>query len=119
MTLADLREYVWRRLPVRKHLVGRQAMDDVVTLIVENWQGDYMAAAATDAERAVVCGAIVADVKRAHQWQSGQEPGNYVFFWAIILQALVAVAVQKIIEWWLQRRSHRLLIEGWQRELTR
>lgn len=118
MTLADLQEHVWRRMPLRKHIAGRQAVDDITALIVENWQGEYMGAAADDAERAVVSRAIAAAVKRSHQWQSGKDANEYGFFWALILQAVVSAAIQLVLKWWLERRSHRAMLTVWQHELT-
>ena len=118
MTLADLQEHVWRRMPLRKHLAGRQAVDDITALIVENWQGEYMGAAANDAERAVVAKAIAAAVKRGHQWQSGKDANEYGFLWTLILQAVVSAAIQLILKWWLERRSHRAMLTVWQHELT-
>ena len=119
MTLADLQEHVWRRLPLRKHIAGRQAADDITALIVEHWPGDYMAEAVDEAERAVVCEAIAAAVKRGHQWHSGKDANEYGFFWALILQALVSAAIQLILKWWLERRTNRLLMTCWQYELTK
>lgn len=119
MTLADLQEHVWRRMPLRKHLAGRQAVDDITALIVENWPGDYMAEAVDEAERAVVCEAIAAAVKRGHQWHSGKDANEYGFFWTLILQAVVSAAIQLILKWWLERRSHKAMLLVWQHELTR
>ena len=119
MTLSDLQEHVWRHMPMRKHMVGRKAMDDLTTLIVENWQGEYMGEAADDAERAVVAKAIADAVKRSHQWQSGKDANEYGFFWTLILQAVVSAAIQLILKWWLERRTNRLLMTCWQYELTK
>lgn len=118
MTLADLQEHVWRRMPLRKHVAGRQAVNDITALIVENWQGDYMGQAVDDAERAVVCTAIASAVKRSHQWQSGKDHAEYGLLWALLLQAVVSAAIQLILKWWLERRSHRALLAVWQHELT-
>lgn len=118
MKLSGLQEHVWRRMPLRKHLVGRQTVDDITALIVENWQGEYMGEAADDAERAVVAKAIADAVKRGHQWQSGKDANEYGFFWTLILQAVVSAAIQLILKWWLERRTNRLLMTCWQHELT-
>ena len=118
MTLADLQEHVWHRMPLRKHIAGRQAVDDITALIVENWQGDYMGAAANATERAIVAKAIAAAVKRGHQWQSGKDANEYGFLWTLILQAVVSAAIQLILKWWLERRSHRAMLTVWQHELT-
>lgn len=119
MRLSDLQDHVWRRMPMRKHMVGRKAMDDLTTLIVENWQGEYMGEAADEAERAVVSQAIAGAVTRSHQWQSGKDAKEYGFLWALILQAVVSAAIQLILKWWLERRTNRLLMTCWQYELTK
>ena len=42
MTRDELYEHVWRRLPMRKYMVGRETVHDLTTLAIENWEGEYL-----------------------------------------------------------------------------
>ncbi len=119
MTIADLQTYVWRRLGVRKFLVGRATCDDFVQLAVENWAGEFLKYAQEQRERNIVAGVIVADIKRAHQVMSGREAAEYGMVWALVLQAVASAAVQLILKWWLERRANRVLLAVWKQEATR
>ncbi len=119
MTLSDLQTYVWRRLGMRKFLVGRATCDDFVQLAVENWAGQFMKHALDQRERNVVSGVIVADIKRAHQVMSGRESAEYGMIWALVLQAVASAVVQLILKWWLERRANRVLLAVWQQEATK
>ena len=119
MTIRDLQTYVWRRLGVRKFLVGRAACDDLVQLAVKNWAGEFLKHAENDEERQIVAGVILQNVKRAHQVASGEDAQEYGVWWVFVLQAVASAIVQLIIKWWLDRRSNRVLMAVWKQELTR
>lgn len=119
MTLADLQEDVWHRLPaLRKRIAGRDAVDSIVAQAVANWPGEFMGSANSDTERLVVCNGLLVAVKRGCQLESGYDAQEYGFVWMLLLQALASLAVQLILKWWLERRSHRALLTVWQHELT-
>lgn len=120
MTLDELREQCWQALPpVRKRVVGREIVNDLVTLSVENWQSEYLNACHTNHEMGVYAAALRGNVKRGHQVTSGLEPQEYGFLWALLLQAVATAVIQWLIKWWLERSSNRVLMAGWQQELTR
>ena len=119
MTLDEIHEYVWSRLPMRKYMAGREAVRDLVTLAVENWEGEYLGHATSEEGREVVAMSIAARVKRAHQVMSDKEPQEYGMLWTLLLGALVNAVVQILVRWWLERQSHRVLMAGWQQEMTR
>jgi hypothetical protein len=94
MTLADLQAQCWAALPpIRKRLVGRDTVNDLVQLSVANWSGDYLAACQDNQQRDVYVHALLTHVKREHQAMSGQEPREYGFIWAFLLQAVAVAAV--------------------------
>jgi hypothetical protein len=120
MTLADLQEQCWAALPpIRKRLAGRQAVDDIVTLAVENWAGEYLNACQDNDQRGVYVTALLGQVKRGHQVLSGKEPQEYGFIWMILLQAVAVAAIEWLVKWWLDRRANRVLMTVWQHELTK
>jgi hypothetical protein len=119
VTLQDLQAHVWRRLGMRKFLVGRETCNDFVQLAVENWAGEFLWHAQDDDERRIVSGVIVNDIKRAHQVISGREAAEYGMVWALVLQAVASAVVQLILKWWLDRRANRVLLAVWKQEATR
>lgn len=119
MTLPNLQELVWRKLPLRKRLAGRKAVDDLVQLTVEAWPVDYMNHAADDAERQVVCLEIEQSVKRLYTACSSVDSVTMGILWTFLLQALASLVVQKILEWWLERRANRAFLVAWKHELTK
>ena len=118
MTVADLQEHVWRRLGVRRLVVGRQTVDDLVELSVEEWPCEILSHARDDEQRQIVLISTLASVKRAYQVVSGKDVEEYGFFWAFLLQAVAAAVVQIILKWWLERNANRTLIRCWQADRT-
>lgn len=118
MTLADLQNHVWQRLGLRKHLAGRQAVDDLTRLVVENWQSEYLNHAPDDLSQGIVCHGIAVAVKRSHQWQSGRDTPEYGMLWSLVLGSIVSAIISTVLRWWLERRSHRAMLTVWQHELT-
>lgn len=119
MTLEEFQDDVWRRLGPRKHMAGRGTVRDLVQLTIEQWDGEMLGYCESERERSVVAANIVANVRRMYHAVSGYSDAEFGFLWAIILSAVVSAIVQLIIKWWFERASNRVLLMGWQRELTR
>ena len=116
MTPADLKEHVWRRLGPRKWLVGREQVDLLTQLAVENWQTEYYNAADSDAERAIVADGTLIAVKRMHQAVGGYGDREYGMIWTLLLSAVASAIIQVVLKWWLERRSNRVMMLIWQQE---
>jgi hypothetical protein len=119
VTLPDLQLWVWRELPIRKVLVGRRVVDDLVQLTVETWPAEYMNHATNATEREVVAKEVERSVRRLHHACTAVDDTTYGVLWTFVLQALASLVVRLILEWWLERRSNRALLVTWQQELTR
>ena len=119
MTLPDLQLWVWRELPIRKVLVGRRVVDDLVQLTVETWPAEYMNHATNATEREVVAKEVERSVRRLHHACTAVDDATYGVLWTFVLQALASLVVRLILDWWLERRSNRALLVTWQQELTR
>jgi hypothetical protein len=119
MNLDGLQKHVWRSLPARRLLAGRSTVNDLVQLTIEAWPTDYMNAAASDEERAIVAADIERSVKRLHQACSNADSASYGMLWAFLLQGLVSLIVQKILEWWLEQRANRAFLIVMKHELTK
>ena len=116
MTPADLKEHVWRKLGPRKWLVGREQVDLLTQLAVENWQTEYYNAADSDQERAIVAEGTLIAVKRMHQAVGGYSDREYGMIWAFLLSAVASAIIQVVLRWWLERRSNRVMMLIWQQE---
>jgi hypothetical protein len=119
VTVADLKLFVWRNVGIRRHLVGRQVIDDFTELAVQHWESEAYTHAVSGDQQAVVTEEVLRSVKRGYQIVSDKEPQEYGFFWALVLQAVASIVVQLILRWWLDARINRVRILIWQQELTR
>jgi hypothetical protein len=117
VNLDDLKTHVWRRLPVRKFVAGRRAIDDLVELAVANWDHKMLDLCVNDEQRAIVSRTISDSMKRGHQVVSGKEVQEYGFVWVIVLGALANLIVQIVLQWWMERRANRVLLMAWQSEM--
>jgi hypothetical protein len=120
MTLNDLKDTIWRQLPLRKILLGREAVDDLVELTVHNWEAEPLNHCTTDAQRQVVLRNTLHSVRRGYQVISGKDVDEYsMFFWPILLQAIASLVVQLIMRWWLEARMNRVRMVVWKTEMHR
>lgn len=120
MTLADLQEQCWASLPpLRKRIVGRDTVNDFVTLAVENWEGEYLNACQDNQQRGVYVSSLLGHMKRLHQAASPYEAQEYGFIWMFLLQAVAVAVIEYLVKWWLERRANRVLLEGWKAEMTK
>jgi hypothetical protein len=119
MNFDGLQEYVWDRLGPRKWVAGRRHVRDLVQLTVENWEPDKLLHCTSEREQAVYAVAVGNNVKRMYHACSGYSDAEFGFLWAIVLSAIVSAIVQILIKWWFSEASHRVLMEGWRKELTR
>ncbi len=120
MTVADLKLWVWRNVGIRRHLVGRQVIDDFTELAVQHWESEAYTHAVSGDQQAIVTEEVLRSVKRGYQIVSDKDdPQEYGFFWALVLQAVASIVVQLILRWWLDARINRVRILIWQQELTR
>lgn len=118
MTLTDLKAHVWKRLGPRKWLVGREQVDLLTQLTIENWQTEYYKVADSDQERAIVAQGTLVAVKRMHAAVGGYGEREYGMIWALLLSAVVSAIIQVVLKWWLERRSNQVMLLVWQQEAT-
>jgi hypothetical protein len=119
VTVADFKLWVWRHLGIRRHLVGRQTIDDFTELAIQHWEPQLLNQCADQTQREVVLEEVLKSVKRGYQVVSGKEPEEYGFFWALVLQAVASIVVQLVLRWWFESRMNRVRMLVWQQELTR
>lgn len=120
MIQQELRDAIWDELPpLRKHILGRQRIDNVITLAIEQCPDDlFRHVEHNDGQQDVVLAAWKSAVKR--RYCIAYEGDGVQFgplFW-IILSPLIQYVIKRLLEWWLESSSHRLLLAGWKRELA-
>ncbi len=120
MTQQDLRDELWDELPfARKHLIGRERVDDLITMSIESCPLDALNVIGQDSpEQDVVAQAWAGDVKRSFCLICGDEKTFGPLFW-ILISPLLQYILNRLIEWWFDRPSHRVVMTGWKRELTK
>ena len=113
MTFDDLTDQCWAALPpIRKRLVGRDAVRHMLEDAVAEWDSDAIGACQGPADLDAYGAALVDRVKT-------RRSGEYGFVLAsILLTAVLVAVVQWLVTWWLDRNFNRVMIAGWQREMT-
>jgi hypothetical protein len=115
--MKELEAYVWRRLGVRKHLAGRETVNELTRLAVENWQTEYLRAAKDENEIKIVEQGMLASVKRMHEAVGNYGSKEYGFIWIFLFQALASAVIQIIVKWWLESNANKIRIEAWRKEM--
>lgn len=93
-----LRDYVRRRGGLRVAMHGRVA-DQVLDEIVAGWP----IGCPVERMEEVIRARVAVRLKKRY--------GSIVAM--LLLGALVNVLVRLIMDWWLEKRSHRVLMDGW------
>lgn len=117
LTQNELRDEIWHSIPpLRRLIIGRERVDDIVTMSIENAPLEQIVAAGGD--QSVVLKVWEADVKRSYCLICGDEVTFGPLFW-ILIGPIVQLVLKKLLEWWFESHSHRVMLVGWKRELTK
>lgn len=119
MTIEELQDHIWDELPfLRKNLVGRDRVDDLVLVAIEQAPVEYIGHAdPNSSESDVVAKAWQQSIKRGYSLlYGGEESEMGPVFWLLISPVLQAV-VKKLLEWWWNSPRNRVLLAGWKRRL--
>jgi hypothetical protein len=111
----ELCEYVRSRLPVRVRLVGKDRIDDMTLIAVQEWPVERLLACgrgSAEEERAV--DDVAASVSRVYESVRGSEK-RYGFFWSFVLMSAVSAICQLVLQWWLSRPANRVKMAAWNR----
>ncbi len=113
MTHSEIRDYVYARLPMRKHLVPRERIDELVDQAIRNWPSEVLTQCRGDDDFAEVMQANVGSLRRRIR------ADGYGFLWTILLSALASAVIELLLKWWLERRANRVLMLVWRQEAMR
>lgn len=106
---------VFERLPLRKHLAGRERVRDCISVVVQEWPDEQFALATGDpkAEATCVRDLMKSSKRHLHLCYGDREFG---FIWATILSALLYELIIILIEWWRDKRENRMALLHWQEQ---
>ena len=114
-TLQQFQIYVWESLPVRKVMVGKDVIDDIVTIIVQQWPAEELSERARNSEQETeLMLALIWDVRRMAALLYGD-----VRFDALLnsgLSTLIPAAVEVTRVWWRHRKTNRAKVGIWRRK---
>ena len=110
MSHYDMQEMVWRQLGVRKHLVGRERIDELADMAVANWPCEVLGECRGDEDFETVAQASIASLRRRVRSR------EYGVLLTILLSGLASAVFQILLRWWLERRANRVLMLVWRQE---
>lgn len=115
MTIEDLQSRIWGDLPpLRKNLVGRDRVDDLVLIAVEQSPIEFISHLKPGSgECEVFSAAWGQSVKRGYCLLY---PEMGPIFWLLISPVLQAI-LRRLLEWWWESSNNRILLAGWKRRL--
>lgn len=118
MTREELLDEVWGSLPwVRKRLLGRERVDRLVESCVSQTPVELLSRVANRPEEIeVVMAAWRGGSKKRYSTKYGDDVIEFgPIFW-IVASALIQYIIQRLLEWWFERKECRGLIESWRAE---
>lgn len=113
MTGEELKDYVFRRMPIRTRMLGRERLAEIVDLAVARWPSDGLRACArgSSQEEELLQG-VIHGVGQQCSARSGAGQ-TYGFVWMFLMSAVISAVVQAVLRWWLEREANRQAIALW------
>lgn len=103
---------VWKALPKRKWLAGKDRVFDCIAILVQEWPDEQFAMADNGStQQSDAIRGLTKTVKRHLHLVYGEH--DFGFIWTIVLQALMYEMVLFILEWWRHRRENRMALLRW------
>jgi hypothetical protein len=120
MTQQELRNEIWDSLPpVRRRVVGRERVDDLITMSIENYPIHLCQHIQSESpEGEVVLAVWSQSVKRGYCLIYGEDKTFGPLFW-ILIGPIVQIILKKLLDYWFSSGAGRVLLSGWKRDLTR
>lgn len=109
MVIEELCDIVRRDLPLRARLVGRERLDDIVRIAVQEWPiGSLNSAAQFDKEMEN----LRASVSRTYEAVHGSDR-QFGFLWQFVIGAVISAILERILEWWVSSIVNREQVVAW------
>ena len=109
MVIEELCDIVRRDLPLRARLVGRERLDDIVRMAVQEWPCDRLHSAAQfDKEMENLRVAV----SRTYEAVHGSDK-RFGFLWQFVIGAVISAILERILDWWTASIVHREQVVAW------
>jgi hypothetical protein len=116
MTPRDVRDQIWRELPlVRRHLVGRSRVDDLIEVAIDQAPVDLLRHVAGNQHgKDVVLAAWGQNSKRGYVLirESSDEKAFGPLFW-ILLSPVLQLILSKLLDWYFRSPQNAVLMRAW------
>lgn len=114
-TLGQFQQFVWDRLPPRREVAGREMVNDLVALAIQEWPVDLLSQSdPNSAAELAALRQVIISMKRQAEFIYGQK--RFAGVWFVALQILIPVIVQVILDWWKKRKVNRSRLTLWRRK---
>lgn len=121
MTIRELQARVWSELPfLRRHIVGRDRVDDLVSLSIEQAPVDLLKhVSGNPTSQQVVLAAWGQSVKRSYCLIRGSTDEKQLgpIFW-ILIGPLLQALLSRLMDWYFRSPKNSALMRGWQRRMS-
>jgi hypothetical protein len=116
MSADTLREYVFRRMPIRARVLGRERLGEIVDLAVARWPAyELLSCGRGSSQEEEVLQSLMQEVSvRCSATAAKQQ--TYGFVWMFLMSAVVSAVVQAVLRWWLESSANRAMLRVWQQE---
>lgn len=120
MNRQEFQDMLWSELPaIRKRLVGKKRAERLAKIAIEQCPVEILQHVQEGGkQREVLLAAWRANVKKRYCVEHGEDAVTFgPLFW-ILISPVLQYIVKRILEWWFESRSHRVILAGWQKEMT-
>lgn len=114
-TLQQFQEFVWDRLPLQRHKLGREVVNDVIAVAVQEWPDELLSQSKSgDSIELEAVQGLKQSVRRHMELVYGEE--KFGSFWIIALQIMLPIIIDQMLRWWRRRKENRGRIRIWRRK---
>lgn len=114
-TLPQFQSYVWELLPIRKQVVGRELVNDIVLAAVQFWPNEELSQAdAGSPEEATEMRRVAWSVRRVLEFVYGRD--RFQGYWLMGAKSILSMVLEIIRMWWRRRKDNRAKITIWRRK---
>lgn len=114
-TLPHFSEYCWGVLPIRKHCVGREAVNDSIIAIVQYWPVERLCQCDAGSQgEAFEFLKVLRNVKKTLDFIYGEE--RFEGYWRMGLKSIVIQLIDITNHWWRRSKRNRANLNIWRRK---
>jgi hypothetical protein len=113
-SLPQLQEHIWDELPDKKLAVGREAVFDVVSALVQEWPDEQLSGLNPED---MAGSKAIADLHRSAKRHMRLVYGSAKFdsMWILALQILLPIIINQLLDWWKRRKDNRARLRRWRK----